>query len=87
MSEYPEHDRLKLISDKSQAIGEFLDWLEAEKGILLGEWGPTGRRMYPFMRSKVDLLAEHFEIDQSKIDAEKREMLNIMREANRAVAE
>lgn len=29
MSEYPEHEKLKLISDKSQAIGEFLAWLES----------------------------------------------------------
>ncbi len=27
MSDYPEHDKLSAISDKSQAIGEFLDWL------------------------------------------------------------
>lgn len=27
MSDYPEHEKLKAISDKSQTIGEFLDWL------------------------------------------------------------
>lgn len=25
---YPEHDKLRAISDKSQAIGEFLEWLQ-----------------------------------------------------------
>lgn len=28
MSNYPEHDKLSAVSDSSQAIGEFLDWLE-----------------------------------------------------------
>lgn len=25
---YPEHDKLRVVRDKSQAIGEFLEWLE-----------------------------------------------------------
>lgn len=28
MNGYPEHEKLRAISDKSQAIGEFLEWLE-----------------------------------------------------------
>ena len=32
MAEYPEHAKLKLVKDKSQAIGEFLDWISGEKG-------------------------------------------------------
>lgn len=28
MNEYPEHEKLRAIQDKSQAIGEFLDWLQ-----------------------------------------------------------
>jgi hypothetical protein len=27
MSKYPEHDKLAKVSDESQAIGTFLDWL------------------------------------------------------------
>jgi hypothetical protein len=25
MSDYPEHEKLKLVKDRSQAVGEFLD--------------------------------------------------------------
>ena len=32
---YPEHDRLHLIKDKSQAIADFLDWLYETEGVFL----------------------------------------------------
>lgn len=34
---YPEHEKLKKVSAKSQACGEFLDWLRHEKGFLLAK--------------------------------------------------
>lgn len=34
MSEYPEHDKLHAIHERSQAIGEFLEWLNSE-GVFL----------------------------------------------------
>lgn len=34
MSEYPEHEKLKEISDTSQSIGEFVDWLN-DRGVQL----------------------------------------------------
>jgi len=33
MAEYPEHDKLHAVVDKSQAIGEFCEWLQSEKGV------------------------------------------------------
>jgi hypothetical protein len=39
MSDYPEHDKLEKVSDKSQAIGEFLDWLSGPPhGIVLATY-------------------------------------------------
>ncbi len=29
MSKYPEHDKISKIREKSQAIGEFLEWLQS----------------------------------------------------------
>ncbi len=89
MSNYPEHDKLRPVSEKSQAIGEFLAWLE-EGG--LGEEtgsvelarhlryyvGPTEHResvLTPLMMPKTDLLARYFEIDLEKIEDEKLAML------------
>lgn len=34
MSEYPEHDKLQKVKDKSQAIGEFLEKMD-EQGLIL----------------------------------------------------
>ena len=42
----PELDKMKAVKEKSQAIGEFLDWLMQEKKVQLGnphEHGPTCR--------------------------------------------
>lgn len=90
-SQYPEHDKLSEISEASQAIGEFLESLNA-KGIELAAYG-TGdpsldsadenstwhkghpERLYPVHTPIQTLLAEHFEIDTDALEAEKRQML------------
>ncbi len=38
---YPEHDKLHAVVDRSQAIGEFLEWLSSEKDAVL--CGPPHR--------------------------------------------
>lgn len=88
MSDYPEHDKLEEISDKSQEIGDFLSWLaegeyqssEDLGSIELGCYRSrfTGQReesMSPTMVPVETLLAAYFEIDQDKIEDEKRSML------------
>lgn len=55
MSEYPEHDKLRAISDKSQAIGEFIDWLISEREpntkiverVILHDYHTTDRHLNP----------------------------------------
>lgn len=83
MSEYPEHEKLHAIKDKSQAIGEFLDFFLPSKGIVLMERFRDRYEDYvPTRRSIYSLLAEFFNIDQDKLDAEKKAMLTVLREAN-----
>ena len=80
MSDYPEHDKLNAISDKSQAIGEFIDALN-DRGIVLAyanRWG----EYHPVMKPISELLAEHFGIDRAVIEQEKRAMLAAMRAMN-----
>ena len=90
MSDYPEHDKLKEISDKSQAIGDFIEWLRAEKELVLCEVVPNMASGFAGLYytaahcSTTALLAEFFEIDQSKIEKEKRAMIEEMRKANAA---
>jgi hypothetical protein len=124
MSNYPEHDKLTAISDQSQAIGEFLEWLPSQ-GRFIGAWRtvvdcPGGGIWEKWSciggvkvndrtgeegdecpvcdgRGVVDaaepipevayvdinkILAEFFDIDLNKLEAEKRAMLDEIRAAN-----
>lgn len=98
MSEYPEHERLKAISDKSQAIHDFLEWC-GERGLWLAEryctrWDhpedprcedgecEMSDKMLPTHQSDHTLLAEFFKIDMDVIEVEKRAMLDALRAAN-----
>jgi hypothetical protein len=81
MDPYPEHEKLKKVSDKSQAIGEFLDTFLPQQGIVLMEHTEYGDYV-PTHRSIQSLLAEFFGIDQKRIDAEKDAMLDAIRAAN-----
>lgn len=84
MNEYPEHERLKKVQDKSQAIGEFLEWAHDEKEyVLCWKSYMTQSRFEPIQVSKELLLAEFYAIDLQKIEQEKRLMLEEMRQANK----
>lgn len=84
MSDYPEHDKLSKISDESQAIGQFIDWLSTQK-MTVAEWIPIqGYRddqLTPMSGSITELLAAYYGIDLGKIESEKRQMLETMRSA------
>lgn len=81
LSKYPEHDKLHEVKkDKSQAIGEFLEWLQSSRGVILGEWLEGYEdRLQPISEDIQALLAEYFEIDLDKIEEEKCQMLEEMR--------
>lgn len=87
---YPEHQKLQAIKDKSQAIGEFLDWLTSVKNYRIAKWIKYNEEdpesdstlqpaCYPIER----LLAEYFGINQNKLEQEKRAMLDTIREMNK----
>lgn len=85
MTEYPEHDKLSAVKDETQAAGEFIEWLES-KGIFLAKYQEESNFPRPVHTSLLDLLAEWRGIDRNKIEAEKRQMLAAIREANKAKA-
>ena len=98
---HPEHEKLRAVRDKSQACGEFVEWLEGRsivlasrhehteecrnKGATKGEDGGylmCGLAKNELMSANVPirrLLAEFFEIDEEKLEAEKRAMLAELR--------
>jgi hypothetical protein len=74
---FPEHEKLHAVREKSQAIGEFLDWASSEKRLCLAGWrGETLVRSNLFVPK---LLSEFFGIDQGKIEMERTAMLRQIR--------
>lgn len=77
-AEYPECDKMLAVQDKSQALGEFLDWLQEEKGVQLAYY-PEGEEatdeLVPWRRRTEEILAEFFDIDLKKVEEERRVML------------
>jgi hypothetical protein len=76
---YPEHERLKLVKDKSEICGAFLDWLQNERKpqTVLVEYDQSDN--YVDCRKRIEeLLAEYFEIDLKKIEKEKVEMIKLL---------
>jgi len=80
--DYPQHEKMEKITHKSQAIGEFLEWLKGRYEI--AEWDTGGQRdQLQIVRKRTEeLLAEYFEIDLDLVEREKLEMLDKIREAN-----
>lgn len=84
---YPEHEKLAKISDKSQLVGEFLEEWCTTKGYTLCEWlddadfSAVGG-YFPVRKRTDAILADYFGIDLDKIEAEKRQMLDVMRKVN-----
>jgi hypothetical protein len=77
-AEYPEHARLMAVKDRTQAVGEFLEWLGTQ-GITLAVREPEWDRLMPAHAGIEDLLGRWAEIDPGKIEAEKRQMLASIR--------
>lgn len=75
--DYPEHEKLAKVKDKSQAIGEFLNY-GLEDGVLLARYDKYDR-LYPIHQSTEALLAKYFDIDLVVLEKEKRAMLDGLR--------
>ena len=91
MSQYPEHEKLQAVKDKSQAIGEFIEWLQGTKGFRLAKWMKVpdeyaeDEETDALLPQSIDinmLLAEYFEIDLKQLEKEKQSMLEEMRKQN-----
>lgn len=93
MIKYPEHEKLQAVQKKSQAIGEFIEWLRNTKQITFARWYKAELdeeetdKLMPEYPSTNKLLAEYFNIDLQKLEQEKRAMLDELREKNVSVHE
>lgn len=66
---YPECDKMTAVQDESQAIGRFLE----ECGYTLCEL--HGDNYMPVRKTIEELLADHFEIDLTKVEEERQQIL------------
>lgn len=92
--ECPECERLHAVVEKSNAIGEFLDWMQ-EQGIFLAiphrhDIGCEGDDGFPIcglnrdefqlhLEPKEKMLARFFDIDLNKVERERRALLEALR--------
>lgn len=83
--EYPEHEKLSKIKDKSQIIGTFIDWLNNKKEIHLSRWmrkkGYIWERLIYIDEDIETLIAEFFKIDLKILEKEKIQILEKIRNA------
>ncbi len=83
-----EVEKLRNIGDDSQRIGEFLEWLQGERKLVIAEWLKRGQSEYwdeqlvPAGTTINGLLAEFYDIDLAKLDEEKLAMLDKIRQAH-----
>ncbi len=81
MLEFPEHYKLSKVSKVSQEIGSFMDWLDNDKQYHLAQFNKeiNEHRLSPVHFDINNLLAEYFDIDLKKLEKEKSEILNSLK--------
>jgi len=95
MTPTPELDKLSKVREKSQAVGEFLDWLAEEKRIVFSVHhehdeecrnsngsricGLNNYELVPTHFTHERILAEFFGIDLNKVEQERRALLDEIR--------
>ena len=77
----PECEKMRVVQKQSQAIGEFLEWLQEETDYTIcrfeGDEHGNGR-YYPAHVIVEKVLAEFFDIDLNKVEEERRAILAYM---------
>ncbi len=73
---YPESTRMKEVSEQSQAIGEFIDWMN-RNAMQVCEWVENKHRKeyLPVAMSIEEMLAKYYQINLKRVEEEKQQML------------
>ena len=96
MTQYPEHEKLKALEGKNDAVAGFLEWMAENEYVIArhhehnrdcrksGEFvcGYNQDDLYPVRRNIESLMAEYFKISLTKLEDEKRAMLDEIRRNN-----
>jgi hypothetical protein len=83
MTPTPELEKMKAVKEKSQAIGEFIEWMQQTKGLGFGRYSSILGQYLPAHFNMEKTLAEFFEIDLKKAEAEKLAILLELQEMNK----
>jgi hypothetical protein len=82
---YPEHAKLRVAQQKSQAIHEFIMDFLPSKGIFLAKYlNPKSSRIVLANNNTTTLVAEFLDIDLNLVEKEKEHMLEQVRKANKS---
>jgi len=81
MADRNQLEHWRSVHGKYIAVMEFLFWIESEYGIRLDYDGVSPEKPAPLELSK--LLDEFFEVDQARLDRERRELLDEIRKDGR----
>ena len=73
-------ERFKDTACQREAIRDFLAWLRKEHGLVLARWDEHyGDRLEPALESLDKLIAEFLEIDPDQLEAERRALIEELR--------
>lgn len=78
--ECSECEKLSAVAEKSNVIGEFLEWMQ-EHNFVVASWDDDGE-LYPCRIQINPFLAQYFEIDMDKVEQERMELLKWLQEAH-----
>jgi steroid 5-alpha reductase family enzyme len=79
--ETPELDKASKIRAQSQAIGEFIEWLP-EQAMTICTYSDADEAYFPSGFNINTLLAKFFGLDEDKMEAERRALLEYARQLN-----
>lgn len=91
MSKTPELDKMLAVKEKSQVVGEFLEWLNEQK-IVLAEYTDDTcdcgcdceeELLLHIRKGREQLLADFFEINLDKCEQERQQILADLRSDGR----
>ncbi|MBX4206143.1 hypothetical protein KW795_03000 [Candidatus Microgenomates bacterium] len=81
----PESIRLASVSEESNKLGDFLEWLQSQE-VTFCSWNNKLEmyQVHPLERLSINqILAQYYEIDLEKVELERREILRWLREVNK----
>ena len=76
---YPEHDKLLLLSEKLNELEEFVQWIEENFEV---HWGTRWKRgaKEESLVTRHEVVCEYLEIDRTALQREQKEMMASLRE-------